>query len=335
MIVMQSNSYKYNDKLISVIMPAYNAEKYIGEAINSILSQTYTNFEFIIINDGSTDKTEEIIQSYDDNRIRYVKNASNLKLIKSLNKGIDLARGEYIARMDADDISLPNRFQEEYDFMEQNPDISVCSSNVYYLFPNKIKKSRYYPSRTPAGCNFCSIFRTPLSHPASFFRSEFLKEFKYDESNFALHIEAFVLWGNYALANKKMAVVSKRLLLYRINEQSVCHLYSETQIDNHKRRVRYMLKSMINLDVSDAVLDAMYDLKGKPSINNVMMAVALINRAKEKYIQENTLNLLQEKDIRKTSQKLQQSILKGVYHRVGLKHKVQIMLFFICLFLKK
>ena len=109
--------------LISIILPAYNAEKYLKEAIDSILAQTYTNFELIVINDGSTDKTEEIILSYQDSRIRYIKNEKNLKLIRTLNKGIGLAKGKYIARMDADDISLPHRLKEEVEFMEAHPNI--------------------------------------------------------------------------------------------------------------------------------------------------------------------------------------------------------------------
>jgi glycosyltransferase involved in cell wall biosynthesis len=94
---------------ISVLMPVYNAEKYLKESICSILNQTYGDFEFLIINDGSTDKSEEIILSFKDERIVYHKNESNIKLIATLNKGIALARGKYIARMDADDISLPDR----------------------------------------------------------------------------------------------------------------------------------------------------------------------------------------------------------------------------------
>ena len=114
-----SSAKKFHNKyLISVILPAYNAEEYIYAAIDSILQQTYTNFELIVINDASTDHTEEIILSFSDKRIRYIKNEQNLKLIKTLNKGIALANGKYIARMDADDISMPNRFQIEYEFME-------------------------------------------------------------------------------------------------------------------------------------------------------------------------------------------------------------------------
>ena len=92
-------------------MPAYNAARFLRVAIDSILCQTFTDFELIIINDGSTDNTEEIIRSYTDPRIVYIKNEINLKLIKTLNKGIDAAKGEFIARMDSDDQARPTLFE--------------------------------------------------------------------------------------------------------------------------------------------------------------------------------------------------------------------------------
>lgn len=129
--------------MISVVMPVYNGEKYLREAIDSILNQTCTDFEFIILNDASTDETEEIILSYDDPRITYARNETNLQIANTLNKGIALAKGKYIARMDADDISLPERFERQIKFMEDNPDIDVCGcsmktfgmQNVIYRVP--------------------------------------------------------------------------------------------------------------------------------------------------------------------------------------------------------
>ena len=103
--------------LISVILPAYNAEQYIKESIDSILTQSLRDFELIIINDGSLDKTEDLILSYSDNRIIYIKNEKNLGLIKTLNKGVSYAKGSYIVRMDADDVCMPNRFEKQVEFL--------------------------------------------------------------------------------------------------------------------------------------------------------------------------------------------------------------------------
>ena len=103
---------------VTVLMSVYNGEKYLNEAIDSILGQTFKDFEFLIVNDGSTDKTAEILKSYKDPRIKIINNNKNIGLTKSLNKGLKLARGEYIARQDADDISMPERLEKELKFME-------------------------------------------------------------------------------------------------------------------------------------------------------------------------------------------------------------------------
>jgi len=118
---------------ISVVMSVYNGEKYIEEAIQSILRQTYQDFEFIIVNDCSTDKTVEIINSFKDTRIKIIENLENIGLTKSLNKGIKCTKGEYIARMDADDISLPHRFETQVGFLEKNKDYALIGSSFYQV----------------------------------------------------------------------------------------------------------------------------------------------------------------------------------------------------------
>ncbi len=125
--------------LVSVIMPVYNAEKYLKSAIESILNQTFSDYEFIIINDGSTDNSENIITSFSDPRIRYHKNTQNLGLSATLNKGINFSNGKYIARMDADDISLPDRFLEQVKFLDTHPDYGIVGT----LFAVK-----YFPKQT-------------------------------------------------------------------------------------------------------------------------------------------------------------------------------------------
>lgn len=117
---------------ISVILCVYNGEKYLRQTINSVLSQTFTNFEFIIRNDSSTDKTEEIIKSYNDDRIIYVLHERQ-NIGEARNGACALARGKYIAVIDDDDVALPTRLQEEYDYLENNPDYSVVGSSFYFI----------------------------------------------------------------------------------------------------------------------------------------------------------------------------------------------------------
>ena len=120
--------------LVSVIMSNYNTdEEYLRASIESVLNQTYENFEFIIIDDCSTNNSVEIIESYRDSRIRLIKNKENLGLTKSLNVALKVARGEYIARMDADDVCLPQRFKKQVLFLSQNPEYIVCGTAAEFV----------------------------------------------------------------------------------------------------------------------------------------------------------------------------------------------------------
>ena len=124
-----------DQKLISVIMSVYNGEKYLVQAIESILNQTYQNFEFIIIEDSSTDNSLDILEEYakKDSRIKIIKKEKNIGIkgfIENLNLGISIAEGKYIARMDQDDVSLPERFQKQVDFLEKNSDFTICHHRV-------------------------------------------------------------------------------------------------------------------------------------------------------------------------------------------------------------
>ncbi|HSZ71252.1 MAG TPA: glycosyltransferase family 2 protein, partial [Cytophagaceae bacterium] len=119
--------------ILSVIMPVYNAEKYVYEAIDSVLKQSFGDFEFLIYNDCSTDASRAIILSFKDSRIRLVDSPFNTGYVKHLNDGLLAARGEYIARMDADDISLPDRFKKQIDYLEQHKEVAVCGSFIEFI----------------------------------------------------------------------------------------------------------------------------------------------------------------------------------------------------------
>ena len=126
---------------VSVVMPVYNAEKYLRDAIESILNQSFRNFEFFIIDDASTDKSVEIIKSFSDNRIFLIQKAVNSGYTDSLNMAIKLAKGKYIARMDADDISLKNRFLMQYQYMESNTSVLVLGTFFNVIGSNIITHS--------------------------------------------------------------------------------------------------------------------------------------------------------------------------------------------------
>jgi len=199
--------------IISVIMPVYNGEKFLQQAIDSILSQTFADFEFIIVNDGSIDSTKQILEKNYDKRIIIIDNENNLGIIKSLNRGIQKARGKYIARMDADDISLPNRFQTQFDFLEKNKNVGICGTFIkvidgYSKVQENIHNWVYSFNSKENYIHF--LFNDPLAHPSIMGKKELfienLYEFKY--------VEDLELWER--LSHKTILVnIEKILLLYR------------------------------------------------------------------------------------------------------------------------
>lgn len=304
---------------ISVIMPVFNGERFLKQSIDSILNQTFKDFEFIIINDGSTDGTENIILSYKDSRIVYVKNDINLKLIKSLNKGINLARGKYIARMDADDISLPQRLEEEYKFMEQHPDIGAVS--CYPLIMNEegnhFHRSRFFCYSTDISCKFITNLSVPLNHPSSFFRSEILKQFLYKDDPSVLHIEAYDLWCRFSQSGIKMAVINKYLIKYRLNSQSVCHV--ENQTEKHALIVQNHLKKSLGINPNFNVL---LSLGYHPNYQTYKYAVQSIKLLLEIYnIFEKTIYIDKQsyKEIHMWMEKIKVDVLRRCFRNSPLK----------------
>ena len=153
---------------ISVVMSCYNAEKELPKAIRSVLDQTFSNYEFIIIDDGSTDKSLKVIRDYasQDNRIRVYKNDANLGLAASLNKGIEISRANYIARMDADDFSLPDRLSIQFNFMKKNPKVDILGSAVLINRKNGEQKIKTCPEYHEEIIK--RVFRKPLLfHPTA------------------------------------------------------------------------------------------------------------------------------------------------------------------------
>ena len=134
---------------ISVVMAAFNAEQYVASAVDSILSQTFDDFELIVINDGSKDGTLKVLQSIADDRVRIISNPANMGIPKSSNIGISQARGRYIARQDADDISLPQRLEKQYDYLQKHPEIAVLGTARKTMFDNGIVKSHDSPLQSP------------------------------------------------------------------------------------------------------------------------------------------------------------------------------------------
>lgn len=296
---MVKNMVKNVQPNISVILPAYNAERFLKEAIDSILAQTYTNFELIVLNDGSTDRTEEIILSYNDPRIRYVKNETNLKLIKTLNKGIDLAKGKYIARMDADDISLPTRLEKEVKYMEEHPECGVVSVLPYVMAEDGkiLHKSRFFISTHHISCLYVNLFATPILHPGSFFQAEILKKYKYVDSPKVLHVEAYDLWCRMFKDNVKFGVVNEHLLNYRLNSTSVCH--TESQFDKHLALAVKFQADILGIEPNYSAMLSLGDVQANNDFAEIYSSVEYLHSTYKLFRSKFVVDALSEKEIKR------------------------------------
>lgn len=157
-------------------MSVYNGMPYLKEAVQSILFQTYSNFEFIIVDDASTDKTWQYLKSLKDKRVKLIKNEKNLGIAASLNKALKIARGDYIARMDADDISLPRRLEIQLGFLQRNHDIDLCGTWADLIDENdKIIGEKKFP-KNHEDINRLLMFLSPVIHPTFFAKSIVFKK---------------------------------------------------------------------------------------------------------------------------------------------------------------
>jgi len=205
---------------ISVILPVFNGEKHIKEAVESILSQTFKEFEFIIIDDGSMDKSVEIIKSFNDIRIKLLRNEENQGIIFSLNKGINEATGKYIARMDADDIACPERLKIQFDFMERNPETGICGTFVK-RFGSILRRGLLKLPVSNDEIKANSLFFCSFVHPAVMFRKELMtkNDLKYSED--FKGVEDYNLWIDMMGCGIKTANIPVPLLKYRVSDLSI------------------------------------------------------------------------------------------------------------------
>lgn len=213
---------------VTVLMPAYNAENWLRRAIDSILRQTWRDFELLVVDDGSTDETARILRTYTDARLRVVTHATNQGLIASLNHGLDLARGEFLARMDADDISHPRRLELQRNFLLAHPEVGVCGT--WFRACHGLRRVTV---RTPCSHEAISarlFFRSPFGHPTVMLRKASLQESGLRYDPLAIHAEDFDLWIR-ARTRTRFANLPRVLLDYRVHPDQVSARQLRAQSD--------------------------------------------------------------------------------------------------------
>ena len=239
---------------ISLIMSVYNGEDYLREAVESVLNQTFTDWELIVINDCSTDSTADILADFAarDARVKVYPNEVNLRLPSSLNRALTIAQGKYVARMDADDICLPDRLQKQYAYMEANPDVALSSCR-FMTWKKGVIASGGCGGRNDADAIKALLLVTnPILHPGIIAKTQVIKDLGYDK-NFTC-TEDMELWTRFILAGHKVAIQSEYLMIYRLHEKQI----TETTLEKQKREVvaiqkNYMAKLLEAMDPEQEV----------------------------------------------------------------------------------
>ena len=248
--------------IISILLPCYNAEKHLHEALESIIRQTYTNIEIIAIDDGSVDKTPVILKEHADrdNRIKVFTNDKNIGLIQTLNKGIEFCSGEFIARMDTDDISHPRRLEIQIACFRNNPELGLVSC-AHKMISEHGKYLYTLPviAQTPEANHFVSFFMNPFGHPAVIIKAEILKKHKYKFNSEIFHTEDYEIWTRMMRNGVKGRNIPQSLMDYRVHTKSVSHQYTALQDKNFLHCAFLHFRNSFPLDIPDSELTIIFN----------------------------------------------------------------------------
>ncbi|MBO5453226.1 MAG: glycosyltransferase [Clostridia bacterium] len=277
---------------ISVIMSVYNGETYLAEAIESVRNQIFKNWELIIINDCSTDSTSKILADFSlrDDRIKVHTNEVNLRLPTSLNKAISLSSGKYIARMDADDICLPDRLEKQYKFMEQNPDVALSSCRFM-----TVKNGVYMSGGAGGRCDSKALkamllVANPLLHPGVIAKSVVMKEFNYDVT--LTCTEDLELWTRMAMKNQKIEILDECLLIYRLHDKQITSTTLERQhTEVLKIQQKYYESLLVKMDekMQEFYISGIY-FKENADIDKFLEYAKWLRSVSTKNFDRNTIN---------------------------------------------
>ena len=229
---------------ISVVMPTFNTTAAVlQEAVESILSQTFRDFEFIIIDDGSTDDSYDYLRGVHDERIKLIRNPYNLGITKSLNIGLSLSSGKYIARMDSDDIALPYRLEKQFAFMESHPDVIACGSNAEVFGEDSF--TTHISITDMEVYRISLVFSNPGPiHPTAFLRRDLLLQYgiEYDEA--LIHSQDYGLWVELS-RHGKMYILEEALIKRRIHPHQVTKTRRKVQIQCDQITQERLLKELL------------------------------------------------------------------------------------------
>jgi glycosyltransferase involved in cell wall biosynthesis/peptidoglycan/xylan/chitin deacetylase (PgdA/CDA1 family) len=317
---------KHQDVLITVILPCYNAMPFLTEALESMINQTYWNLEIICLNDGSTDKTATVLEQYakKDSRVRVVHNESNLGLIRTLNKGIELARGEYISRMDADDISMPDRIEKQLTFIRSTK-ADIISSGVVIINDQGKSLEKLYPrALSTLEIAYLSLFVNPMLHPTVFAKSEVLKKHHYLFNDISLHVEDFELWTRLIRNNVILLNHNDIVLYYRISTNGISRKYSTLQNSNFSKMVLFHIKYYAGIPVSEDCASILSNRFNNVDISlmKIKEAFIIMNRLEKWFVKRYNLKSSENKSIKRTTELQKIDILIQLIKKSKIKFNI-------------
>ena len=281
---------------VSVVMPVYNRQKYIKSSVESILNQTFTDFEFIIVNDGSTDKTLEILKSYTDKRIKIIENEKNSGIVFSRNRGLNNATGQYIAMMDSDDIAYSNKLMKQVDFLDKNKEYGMVGTWVKFIDENsKYTGGKWKLPAKPDLIPPIMLFRNYFVQSTILVRREAIPEWKYSPE-FEI-VEDSKMWFEVSL-NYKVLNLQEYLLDYRVHSDNITNTGHSKQMANSRKLYKLIFKNL-DINITEKELDLHILIKNSNKISNIEELKNIENWLIKIINQNKKIQLYNEKKLRK------------------------------------
>ena len=284
---------------ISVIMSAYNSAQYIGESISSVLNQTFRDFELIIVNDYSTDNTLEVIKTYSvqDYRIVVINNDSNLQQAISRNKAAKIARGEYIAILDSDDISLPHRLEVQYDYSRKHPDIVLIGCGAEIINDSGSVIGRKHPSSDLNKLKFELTTTNPIVHSGVFYKKTTVDSLGGYNNNY-LHSEDYKLYSDLINKDHKITNLPNILIKYRHSSSAISRTKSTRKVQlDHAFAISFEnITKYIQLPKESAQTFINTVQKINLNLSSVLSSIKIYKKLTAAFVSKEKLNLDQTKD---------------------------------------
>lgn len=240
-----------NEPAITVLMPLYNGAAHVRAAVDSVLGQTFGDFELLIIDDGSTDEGPKIVRALDDRRIRLVVQPENRGIVPTLNQGLALATGRYVARMDADDLMVAARLERQFSFMESHPGVGVCGTFIRQF--SAAEGAGWVRYTRDDELKAALLFENPFCHPSVMLRRQVLTAAGGAYPSDSPHAEEYALWARLAPVTQ-FANLPEVLLEYRVHARQISRLHSRLQCESIDRIMRQQLGRLGVADVTGAEL---------------------------------------------------------------------------------